>query len=70
MAAKWGPNVLFCMTNRTKCVLLVSVMVRQPTAPDNGRPSMDVGNEVLVLLLLRVRLSCMSQSDSSSSSLV
>jgi hypothetical protein len=26
MAAKQGPNVLFCMTNRTKCIPLVSVM--------------------------------------------
>jgi hypothetical protein len=26
MAAKKGPNVLFCMPNRTKCILLVSEM--------------------------------------------
>jgi hypothetical protein len=27
MAAKQGPNVLFCMPNRTNCILLVSVML-------------------------------------------
>jgi hypothetical protein len=27
LAAKKGPNILFCMPNRTKCILLVSVMV-------------------------------------------
>jgi hypothetical protein len=27
MAAKWGPNALFCMSNRTKCILLVSLML-------------------------------------------
>jgi hypothetical protein len=26
MAAKQGPNVPFCMPNRTKCILLASVM--------------------------------------------
>jgi hypothetical protein len=26
MAAKQGPNVLFCMPNRTKCILVVSAM--------------------------------------------
>jgi hypothetical protein len=26
MAAKQGPNVLFCMPNRTKCILFVSVI--------------------------------------------
>jgi hypothetical protein len=26
MAAKWGPNVVFCMSNRTRCILSVSVM--------------------------------------------
>jgi hypothetical protein len=26
MAAKWEPDVLFCMPNRTNCILLVSVM--------------------------------------------
>jgi succinyl-CoA synthetase alpha subunit len=29
MAAKQGPNVLFCIPNRTKCILLVSVMARE-----------------------------------------
>jgi hypothetical protein len=28
MAAKQGPNVLFCMSNRTKRILLVSVMMK------------------------------------------
>jgi hypothetical protein len=26
VAAEWGPGVLFCISNRTNCVLLVSVM--------------------------------------------
>jgi hypothetical protein len=26
MAVKWGPNVLLCMPNRTKRILLVSLM--------------------------------------------
>jgi hypothetical protein len=26
MVAKQGPSILFCVPNRTKCILLVSVM--------------------------------------------
>jgi hypothetical protein len=33
MAVKQGPNVLFCMTNRTSCILLVSVMARRGAPP-------------------------------------
>jgi hypothetical protein len=33
LAAEQGPNVLFCMPNRTKCILLVSVMyANRPSA--------------------------------------
>jgi hypothetical protein len=34
MAAKYGPNVLFCMPNRTKCTQLVSVMAVGQTGLD------------------------------------
>jgi hypothetical protein len=27
LAAKWGPNALFCVPNRTKCILVISVRI-------------------------------------------
>jgi hypothetical protein len=38
MAAKHGSDVLFCMPNRTKCILLVSVLfgAHQEADPING----------------------------------
>jgi hypothetical protein len=40
MAARWGPNVLLCMPNRTNCILLFSVMDGLPdgmTGRQGGR---------------------------------
>jgi hypothetical protein len=39
MAAKQGPHVLFCTPNRTKCILLVSVILDQyPTGNQHRLP--------------------------------
>jgi hypothetical protein len=42
--AKWGPNVLYCMPNRTKCILLISIVGKaqlarcpSPSVADAGR---------------------------------
>jgi hypothetical protein len=44
MAAKQGPNVLFCMPNRTKCILLVSVHEHEKSGiPITDRGASDAG---------------------------
>jgi hypothetical protein len=38
MAAKYGPDVLFCMPNRTKCILMVSLThIQTPEAAAPNR---------------------------------
>jgi hypothetical protein len=41
MATKQGPSVLYCMQNRTKCILLLSVMPAQRGLDSGGDAQMN-----------------------------